>query len=506
MKKRLLSILMSACMLTLALCFPATAQAASIDHFQKTNTYVTGQYSDVPGSHTFSENVRAGYEYGIMKGYGSTFGVANSITRMASIIVACRLNSIYETGANDIEQRYTGTTQEIYLQYAVDHDILCNFQDPSLPASRAEFAAILSSSLPDEALSAINQVEENAIPDVSYTSDYGSEIYRLYRAGILNGSDAKGTFYPTAKITRGAACAIATRMCSPDLRKNVTLTVQQPTPDVPPFNLSKVPAYSGDPYYVVNGNIPYFSATEKNQSTSFEHYAPLDHFGRCGVTVASIGPDLMPTEERGSIGQIKPSGWHTIKYDCVDGKYLYNRCHLIGFQLTAENANPSNLITGTRYLNIEGMLPFENMVADYIKETGNHVYYRSTPIFEGNNLLASGVLMEAWSVEDNGAGICFNVFCYNVQPGIIIDYATGDSTSDCPATVPDPKPVPDPIPVPNPGQGMAGDYILNTNTHKFHYPTCRSVKRMSEANKQYYHGSRDNLIAKGYGPCGICNP
>lgn len=149
--------------------------------------------------------------------------------------------------------------------------------------------------------------------------------------------------------------------------------------------------------------------------------------GRCGVAYASVGKDLMPTEERGSIGQVKPSGWHTIKYDNVDGKYLYNRCHLIGYQLTAENANEKNLITGTRYLNVQGMLSFKNMAADYVKETGNHVLYRVTPVFEGSNLVESGVLMEAESVEDKGEGILYCVYVYNVQRGININYATGDS-------------------------------------------------------------------------------
>lgn len=190
-----------------------------------------------------------------------------------------------------------------------------------------------------------------------------------------------------------------------------------------------LPAYSGDPYVVVNDNTPTFSLAEA-ESGSFETYSNLDSLGRCGTAYANIGLDLMPTEERGSIGSVKPSGWKTIKYDSVDGKYLYNRCHLIGYQLSGENANERNLITGTRYLNVEGMLPFENMVADYIKETGNHVLYRSTPIFEGDNLLASGVQIEAMSVEDSGDGIFFNVYCYNVQPGISIDYATGDSNED----------------------------------------------------------------------------
>jgi len=193
------------------------------------------------------------------------------------------------------------------------------------------------------------------------------------------------------------------------------------------YSLDSIPDYSGSPYVTVNDNQPYFSDSDVT-TTSFESYSDLDSLGRCGVAYACVSTDTMPTEERGSIGQIKPTGWHTVKYDCIDGKHLYNRCHLIGYQLTAENANEKNLITGTRYLNVDGMLPFENMVADYIKETDNHVLYRVTPIFDGDNLVASGVLMEAESVEDKGEGICFCVFCYNVQPGVNIDYATGEST------------------------------------------------------------------------------
>ncbi len=193
-----------------------------------------------------------------------------------------------------------------------------------------------------------------------------------------------------------------------------------------------LPAYSGEAYAAINGNTPYFTDAEKTAARqSYETYAELDALGRCGVCVASVGKDLMPTEPRGSISSVKPTGWpakvEDAKYDFVDGKYLYNRCHLIGFQLTGENANRQNLITGTRYLNVTGMLPFENMVADYVKETGNHVLYRVTPVFGGNNLVAFGVLMEAWSVEDGGDGVCFCVFCYNVQPGVVIDYINGNS-------------------------------------------------------------------------------
>lgn len=281
------------------------------------------------------------------------------------------------------------------------------------------------------------------------------------------------------------------------------------------FSLSDVPAYSGKAYTSVNGNVPYFTAAELT-TTSFETYSDLDTLGRCGVTYACIGQDLMPTEERGSIGMVKPTGWHTVRYDdLVDGKYLYNRCHLIGYQLTGENANTKNLITGTRYLNIEGMLPFENMVADYIQETNNHVLYRVTPIFEGNNLLANGVLMEGYSVEDKGAGVSYCVFAYNVQPGIEIDYATGESKladgaqqeEQKTATVtPTPSPEPEKQEPVTGSEASQADYILNTNTKKFHYPTCSSVNDMKEKNKQEFFGTRDETIALGYSPCGRCKP
>lgn len=194
-------------------------------------------------------------------------------------------------------------------------------------------------------------------------------------------------------------------------------------------DLEDIPEYDGKPYVIINDNEPYFDQGDFT-TKSFEEYSPLDDLGRCGVAFANIGEDIMPTKERGSIGMIKPSGWQTKKYDFVDGKYLYNRCHLIGYQLSGENANEKNLITGTRYMNTEGMLPFENEVADYVKDTGNHVLYRVTPVFEEDNLVADGVLMEAMSVEDRGLDIEFNVFVYNVQPQVKIDYQTGKSSLD----------------------------------------------------------------------------
>jgi DNA-entry nuclease len=209
-----------------------------------------------------------------------------------------------------------------------------------------------------------------------------------------------------------------------------SIEITSPVPSAPQtedvITLDNIPEYNGDAYVVLEDNNPSFQK-EDMTTASFERYRELDELGRCGTAYANVGVDLMPTKERGSIGQVKPSGWQTVKYDNVDGKYLYNRCHLIGYQLTAENANEKNLITGTRYLNIEGMLPFENMIADYVKETKNHVLYRVTPIFEGENLVASGVQMEGYSVEDEGEGICFSIYAYNVQPGIIIDYVNGKS-------------------------------------------------------------------------------
>ena len=287
------------------------------------------------------------------------------------------------------------------------------------------------------------------------------------------------------------------------------------------FSLREIPAYSGTPYTEVNDNKPYF--TEADLTTqSFETYSELDSLGRCGVAYANVGQDLMPTEPRGEIGAVKPTGWHLVKYDNVDGKYLYNRCHLIAYMLAAENANPQNLITGTRYLNVQGMLPFETKVCDYVKNTGNHVLYRVTPIFDGDNLLADGVLMEAYSVEDAGEGICFCVFAYNVQPGIGIDYATGDNWSEgsetyqstvAPVAVETPAPQPETdttvqitpeSSAPQESQGIT--YVLNTNTMKFHYPTCSSVDDMKEKNKQIYTGSREEVINMGYVPCKRCNP
>ena len=290
--------------------------------------------------------------------------------------------------------------------------------------------------------------------------------------------------------------------------------------------------YDNEPYEVIHDNEPEFTEKEKKNTKAFEEYAPLDSLGRCGVAFANICKEIMPTEKRGAIGQVKPSGWHTVKYDIVDGKYLYNRCHLIGYQLAGENANEKNLITGTRYLNIEGMLPFEDQVADYVQDTGNHVLYRVTPQYEGDNLVAEGVQMEGYSVEDQGEGICFNIFAYNVQPGIKIDYKTGESEQTDTA-----EEIQGGAGVSEDGQSqkannkntskdkknekLAGsdeisegekteaekkEYIVNTNTKKFHDPSCSSVKDILAKNRKEVTESRDTLVQQGYESCGRCKP
>lgn len=262
------------------------------------------------------------------------------------------------------------------------------------------------------------------------------------------------------------------------------------------FDPSQIPVYAGNTYTTINDNIPFFTADD-TLSAGYEFYSPLDELGRCGPAMVLVGKETMPTEERGEIGMIKPTGWHTVKYaGIVDGNYLYNRCHLIGYQLSGENANEKNLITGTRYFNVTGMLPFENEVADYVKNTGNHVMYRVTPVFAGDNLVADGVLMEAYSTEDNGEGVCFCVFVYNVQPGIEIDYATGDSWISGVAQKENDENTDDSV----------TNYVLNIGTHKFHLPDCDSVVDMKPQNRKDYSGSRQDLINQGYDPCKRCNP
>jgi DNA-entry nuclease len=270
------------------------------------------------------------------------------------------------------------------------------------------------------------------------------------------------------------------------------------------IDLSTIPAFSGTPYVKINNGEPTFSEAELT-TKAYESYSPLDSLGRCGVAIATCGKETMPAdgEERGEISSVYPSGWKQAKYDFVSGSYLYNRAHIIGWQLSAENANERNLITGTRYMNVDGMLPFENLVADYIDETGNHVAYRVTPIYNGKDLVCTGVQMEAYSIEDNGDGVCFNVFCYNVQPGVTINYATGASALSG-------EPLPDSSDKNESTGSTSSDteqsYVLNTKTKKFHYPTCGSVNSISDANRSDVTDTRSDLVIQGYSPCGNCKP
>ena len=256
------------------------------------------------------------------------------------------------------------------------------------------------------------------------------------------------------------------------------------------------------PYVEVNDNQPEFTEEELT-TVSYEDYSELDELGRCQSAEACIGQDLMPTEARESISSVKPTGWKNKSYDTVDGGYVYNRCHLIGFQLTGENANEENLITGTRYMNVEGMLPFEDEVAAYIKETDNHVMYRVTPVFEGDDLVASGVQMQAESVEDDGVGISFNVYVYNVQPYVVIDYKTGENWEGDEIAEPEGKWADGTEAEPSDTKEQM--YILNKNTKKFHKPECSGAKKIKAKNKGEYTGSRQTLIDEGYEPCGNCN-
>lgn len=296
----------------------------------------------------------------------------------------------------------------------------------------------------------------------------------------------------------GAGAAVSGSAPTPVSGHEVSEAVVESAPSeaAGELGISDIPEYSGSPYVEVSGNVPAF--TDADLSSPAETYAPLDSLGRCGTAMAIVARETMPIEERGSIGMVKPSGWHTVRYDdLISDRYLYNRCHLIGYQLTAENANERNLITGTRYLNVEGMLPFENEVARYVESTGNRVLYRVTPVFVGDELVARGVQMEAESVEDGGVGVSFNVFCHNVQPGIQIDYQTGQSRRSQ-----DAGPTGESSSIqPSADQVM---YVLNVNSGKFHLPDCPSVSKMSDRNKREVTSTIDQMVSEGYTPCANC--
>ncbi len=318
-------------------------------------------------------------------------------------------------------------------------------------------------------------------------------------------SIAQTTAATTVSSTAETTITTESTVTSDRIPSSTSQTLTTSADAVSVGSLDNIPPYAGAPYCVLNNDRPYF--TDEDWTTdSFEYYSPLDALGRCGVCYACIGQDIMPTEDRKSISSVKPAGWHLSRYDdIVEGGYLYNRCHLIAFELAGENANEQNLITGTRYMNVQGMLPFENQVADYVKETNHHVLYRVTPHYQGDDLLADGVQMEAYSVEDAGSGICFHIFAYNVQPQITIDYATGDNwlaevtvtTAPVQTTITETTTT---------EQAEIHDYVLNRNSKVFHLPDCAVVEDMAEKNAIYFTGTREEVIEQGYHPCQRCNP
>ncbi|MCR5782387.1 MAG: DNA/RNA non-specific endonuclease [Clostridia bacterium] len=304
----------------------------------------------------------------------------------------------------------------------------------------------------------------------------------------LRGRDRKAERFTTEAYSPPAASHTAEQPAGP--AENAVPDAATRIPDAEPDSVfASLPEYSGSPWVKAADGKARFTEDEITGS-AFEEYYPLDSLGRCTEALACLGRELMPTEKRGDIHEVHPTGWQSVIYDFVDGGSLYNRCHLIGFQLSGENANVRNLITGTRYLNTQGMLPFENMVADYIKETDGLVMYRVIPYFAGNDLVCRGIFMEGYSVPDNGDEINFFVFCYNVQPGVVIDYSDGSNMLATAAGVTEP----------------AGTYILNKHTGKFHLPSCKGAADISEKNRQVFEGSRTELIEHGYKPCNECRP
>lgn len=336
------------------------------------------------------------------------------------------------------------------------------------------------------------------------------------------------------------ACLLVLTLGGCSAAPSISAQLQQELDAAPAAQtLDDLPSFeeASSAFVTVAGNEPSFTDAELDRAQSaarsdagYEDYSPLDMLGRCGTAEACLGPETMPTDKRGSISAVHPSGWQSVRYDFVDGESLYNRCHLIAFSLAGENANERNLITGTRYLNAEGMLPFEEFVADYVDDTGNHVLYRVTPVFEGANLVASGVQMEAQSLEDGGEGVSFNIYCYDVQPGVGIDYATGNNWEDGGASKAEKverrtQPSADVVEAVAAGaqtgaaqeqavekdEAEAADeearsYVLNTKSHRFHLPDCPGVEAMSPRNRSDVTAARSDLIAQGYDPCGSCNP
>lgn len=475
-----------ACLLTAALTVSTICTSAFA---WNTPTKVAHRFADVSSSDWFCGAVQTVFDKGYMSGTSNTTFVPRGATTRAAFV-----QTLYNmagkpavSGNNPFHDVKSGDWYYSAVLWAYQHGVTNGTSattfSPNVNVTREQLAVFLHANAgkPYANGSLSDFADSNRVDSWATTA-----MRWAVKNGVISGSVSNGKRYlkPLDNATRAETATMLS---------NYTGGIESKPAAISPtgFRYDDVPDYSGAAYAVVNNNTPFFTSSDKT-TISFEQYSNLDWMGRCDEAYANVGVNLMPTEPRGDISSVKPTGWHSVKYDIVDGKYLYNRCHLIGYQLTAENANKLNLITGTRYLNVQGMLVFENMVADYVKETQNHVLYRVTPVFEGDDAVANGVLMEAQSVEDNGAGITFCVYCYNVQPGIVVDYVTGDSYQTSTPS--------------QPSGETTGTYILNTNSKKFHKPSCSSVNKISAANKKSFTGKRSDLISQGYFPCGTCKP
>ena len=439
-----------------------------------------------------------------------------------------------------MKKKKTGLWVGLILLFAVIGLLPQHEQQNSNTAAQQNAVSCVAESQTDATASS---AEGTSQADVTASSAEDASQADVTASSAEGASQADATVLSSEETSQTDATASSTDEAS---QADVNAQASETQASLQTLDAASIPVYTGEASVVLNDNVPYFTDTEYT-TEAFESYSDLDSLGRCGVAYANVCEEIMPTEERGAIGMIKPSGWHTIKYDCVDGKYLYNRCHLIGYQLSGENANEKNLITGTRYLNVTGMLPYEDQVADYVHDTKNHVLYRVTPVFTGDNLVADGVEIEAASVEDKGASLQFHVFCYNVQPGVEINYATGDSHLAEDAAVQksgnskaasgnseiasgNSETASDKTTAAVSGTGSqdktgsivaAGTadtdttsneakkeitYVLNKNTHKFHYPSCSSADDIKPKNRKEYTGTREEVIKMGYDPCKRCNP
>ena len=440
-----------------------------------TGSVSAAKFADVQSGSWYEKAVNYAYENGFISGMSNTeFGVSTPVTRGMFITVLARIAGV-DTSNNNVTTRFADVEKGKYyttaIKWANENGIVNGMSEttfePNTAIQRQQLCVMIVNFAGFMKIDLTKSEDEIVFADAGSIAKWAKDAVKSAQtADIVNGY-ANGNAYdfkPTNTATRAEAAQILYKF-----HKD--------------FVMGGLPVYESSPYTVLNGGKPEFDPSEITD-VSFEKYSALDEYGRCGVATACIGKDIMPTEPRGDIGSVTPSGWHSVKYDTVDGKYLYNRCHLIGFQLSGENANEKNLITGTRYLNVDGMLPFENMIADYVKETNNHVMLRVTPVYLGSDLVARGVKLEAYSVEDNGEGICFNVYCFNVQPGITINYSDGSSALEGES--------------PEPSNPDISNTVYKTPTGKRYHkdPDC--------AGKNAIQTTLDEAVAAGLTPCGTC--